>query len=137
MKIFIDTGIFITLFIPSEKYHQAVLEKYRYYQSQKVRFVTSTYILAELYTRLIYDFGKVVTEKAIEEVGKTIDQRALALIDIDETAFHKATEVLIKFAEHKLSFADATTYVLYKELSLDEIFTLDSDFKKIRLRTSF
>jgi len=37
----------------------------------------------------------------------------------------------------KINFTDATTYVLYKDFAIDEIFTLDSDFKKMRLKTSF
>ena len=45
----------------------------------------------------------------------------------------KAKEILLKFFEHKVSFTDATTYVLCKDFKIDEVFTLDSDFRKMGL----
>jgi len=58
-------------------------------------------------------------------------------VDADQMVFRKAQDVLIKFSEHKISFTDAATYVLYKDLALNEVFTLDDDFRKIRVNTSF
>lgn len=137
MKVFIDTGVFIGLFIPKEISHQKIIAKYREYQKQRVPFFTTRYVLSELFTRLIYDFGKNATEKAIHEISKSIDSKALTVLDIEETVFEKSKLILLKFSEHKISFTDATTYVLYKDFALDEIFTLDRDFKKMRAKTSF
>ena len=137
MKIFIDTSVFIGLFIPKEIYHQEIILKYREYQEQRVPFFTSYYVLAELFTRLIYDFGKKATEKAVYEISKSIESKALTVLDIEEAVFKKSMLILLKFSEHKISFTDATSYVLYKDFSLDEIFTLDRDFKRMSLRTSF
>lgn len=137
MKVFIDTGAFIALFVSSEKYYSKVSKKYKDYRKQRAQLFTSNYILDELYTRLIYDFGRNATQKAIDLLNKSIEKEELAVLDIDNTIFKKAQDILIKFAEHKLSLTDATSYVLYKDFSLDEIFTLDDDFKKIRVKTSF
>ena len=137
MKIFIDTSVFIGLFIPKESYHQEIIYKYREYQEQRTPFFTSYYVLAELFTRLTYDFGKRAAEKAVYEIYKSIESKALTVLDIEETIFKKSTLILLKFAEHKISFTDATSYVLYKDFALDEIFTLDSDFKRMRVKTSF
>ena len=137
MKVFIDTGIFIALFVSSERYHSKVSKKYKDYRKQRAQLFTSYYILDELFTRLIYDFGKSFTQKAIDLLNKSIEKEELVVLDIDEAIFKKAQEVMIKFSEHKISLTDATSYILYKDLSLDEIFTLDDDFKKIRVSTSF
>lgn len=137
MKIFIDTSVFIGFFIPKEISHQKVVAKYREYQEQRVPFFTSRYVLAELFTRLTYDFGKRATEKAVYEISKSIENKALTILDVEETVFKKSTLILLKFAEHRISFTDATSYVLYKDFALDEIFTLDKDFKKMRAKTSF
>ena len=137
MKVFIDTGAFIALFVSSEQYHQKVSKKYKDYRKQRAQLFTSYYILDELFTRLIYDFGKSVTQKAMELLNKSIEKEELVVLDIDELIFKKAQEVLIKFSDHKISFTDATTYVLYKDFSLDEIFTLVGDFKRVRVTTSF
>lgn len=137
MKVFIDTGAFIALFVSSERYHSKVSKKYKDYRKQYAKLFTSYYILDELFTRLIYDFGKSLTQKAIDLLNKSIEKEEIVVLDIDEVIFKKAQEAMIKFSEHKISLTDATSYILYKDFSLDEIFTLDDDFRKIRLRTSF
>lgn len=137
MRIFIDTGAFLVLFISSEKYHQQTAGKYKTYRKQRASFFTSFFILDELFTRLIYDFGATKTQKVIDLLEKSIQQEELMILDIDKTTFKKARETLLKFADYKISFTDATSYVLYKDFGMDEIFTLDSDFKKIGVKTSF
>lgn len=137
MKVFLDTGVFIALFVSSERYHQQTTRKYHDYRKRRALFFTSPYILDELFTRLIYDFGKTQTQKVIKLLGKTIQKEELLILEIDKNTFKKAQEVLIKFSEHKISFTDATTYILYKDFGMDEIFTLDSDFKKIGVKTAF
>lgn len=136
MKVFLDTGFFLAFFVASEKHHSAIVRKYKQYRKGRALFFTSTYILDELFTRLVYDFGNNETLKIVRRLDASLAKGEIALLEIDGTVFKKATEVLLKFSEHRISFTDATTYVLYKELKLDEVFTLDSDFQKIGAKTS-
>ena len=137
MKVFIDTGAFIAIFVSSERFHPKASKKYKDYRKQRAQLFTSYYVLDELFTRLIYDFGKSATQKAIDLLNKSIEKEELKVLDIDETIFKKAQEAMIKFSEHKISLTDAASYILYRDFSLDEVFTLDEDFKKIRINTSF
>jgi predicted nucleic acid-binding protein len=137
MKVFFDTGVFIALFVSQEKYHKQVAQKYDYYRHQRALFYTSYYILDELFTRFIYDFGAKETKKVIDLLVKSLEKEEIKVLDIDEETFKKSLIILLKFSEHKVSVTDATTYTLFKDLELDEVFTLDSDFKKIGLKTSF
>jgi len=137
MKVFIDTSAFLALFISSEKYHKQVSRQYSDYRKSRALFFTSHYVLDELYTRLMYDFGRSITQKTIVIMNKSIEKEELSIFNVDETIFKKAQGILIKFSEHKLSFTDSTSYVLYKDFGMDTIFTLDDDFKKIRANTSF
>lgn len=137
MKIFFDTGVFIALFIKEEQRHKEVTKQYNTYKQIFTQFYTSLYILDELYTRLLYDFGERVAKEKVRFMQKVISKKEFLVLDIDEAIFEKSQNVFLKFAEHKLSFTDATTYVLIKDFKLDEVFTLDSGFKKIRLPTSF
>lgn len=136
MKIFFDTGVFIALFSSTEKYHKQVSGKFNEYRKKRALFYTSYYVLDELFTRLIYDFGKSITENIISILMKSIDKGEMDILDIDEAIFKKSLLNMLKFSEHKISFTDATIYTLYKDLELTEIFTLDSDFKKIGAVTS-
>jgi len=137
MKVFFDTGAFISFFIKSDIDHEKVTEKYHEYHLQRSLYFTSYYILDELFTRLLYDYGKRFAEESIDKLIRSIEKQELRLLRIDDEIFKKSLEVFLKFSEHKISFTDATTYALYKEFAIDEIFTLDHDFKKMRAQTSF
>lgn len=137
MKVFIDTGIFIAYFIKQEALHNKVVNQYKFYRKQKANFLTSDYVLDELLTWFAYNQSRFVLEKLILNLERAEQAREIKILEIDKTIRKKATEILLKFAEHKISFTDATIYVLYKDFALDEIFTLDSDFRKIGANTSF
>lgn len=137
MKVLIDTGAFIAYFIKQEKFHDDTVRKYKFYRHQKATLLTSDYILDELLTWFSAKQNKQVLEKLVAAIQKMVDAEELKVLSVDQMVFKKAQDVLIKFSEHKISFTDATTYILYKDLALDEIFTLDDDFKKMRVNTSF
>lgn len=136
MKVFIDTSAFVALFVDKETSHKKIASKYYDYRQQRAIFFTSYYILDELFTRLNYYKG-IDVKKHIQRLKDSIKANELTVLQIDEALFEKSLGVFIKFAEHKISFTDATTIMLFKNYKLDEIFTLDSDFKKMRLATSF
>lgn len=137
MKVFIDTSAFIAYFIKQENFHEDVMRRMKLFLQQKVILLTSDYVLDELLTWFSAKQNKHTLEQLIAGLEKMQERDELRVLLIDPTIFKKAQEVLMKFSEHKISFTDATTYVLYKDFKLDEIFTLDRDFKKMRAKTSF
>lgn len=137
MKIFIDTGAFIAYFVKQEAFHDDVVKKYKFYIQAKAKLLTSNYILDELLTWFSNKQTKYLTEKLTIYLQRIIENGELKVIFIDNVMHKKAQDILLKFFEHKISFTDATTYVLYKDFALDEVFTLDGDFKKIRVNTAF
>ena len=136
MKVFIDTSAFVALLVDKETDHKKVAKKYHDYRQKRVILFTSDYILDELFTRLLY-YQQVDIKKYIQKLKESISKGEITVLRIDEALFEKALEVFLKFSDHKVSFTDATSYVLLRDFSLDEIFTMDDDFKKMRLNTSF
>lgn len=137
MKIFIDTSAFIAHIVASEQHHQIVEEKFRYYKSQRALFLTSDYVLSELFTRIVYDFGGKILEQTIKGVRSAISKGEIQLLTMDTATCYRSADVMIKFSDHPISLTDASIVVLYKNLALDEVFTLDSDFKKLNVTVSF
>ncbi len=137
MKVFIDTGAFIAYFVKQEKFHDDTVRKYKFYRQQKATLLTSDYILDELLTWFSAKQTKQMLEKLVVAIQKMVGAEELKVLSIDQMIFRKAQDILLKFSEHKISFTDATTFCLYKDLALDEVFTLDDDFKKMRINTSF
>lgn len=135
MKVFIDTSALVALLVDKEQSHPKVTRKYKNYRQARTVLFTSHYILDELFTRLLY--YKVDIKKSIQKLKDSITANEITVLLIDETLFNKSVDIFLKFSDHKISFTDATSYLLVKDFALDEIFTLDDDFKKLRLNTSF
>lgn len=133
MTIFLDTSALIALFVDKEQGHKEVKTQYQQYKTQRALLITSNLVLSELYTRLVYEFGTKVVSHIASKMAKVIEEGQLRVLWVDEDLFNKALSVLIKFGEHKISFTDAASYVLSKEFRADEVFTLDSDFRKMGL----
>ncbi len=134
MRIFVDTSAFLALLISTEQYHEKCVNKYRAYTEGHAEFFTHSLVLAELYTRLIYDFNKGACGKVITQINRLQEEGNLKVIQLDAALFGQAEKALLRFAEHKLSFTDASLYVAAKLYKMDEIFTLDQDFKKVGLK---
>lgn len=137
MKIFLDTSAFIAYFIKQEAHNEEVTKKYEVYRKQKTTFLTSNYIICELLTWFNAKYPRSVLEKVVSTLARLENEGEMNILYIDRVIAKKSLDILIKFSDHKISFTDATTYVLFKDFNLDEIFTLDDDFKKMRARTSF
>lgn len=137
MKVFVDTSAFVSLLVKQDAHHELVVRKHKEYMKRRAIFLTSDYILDELYTHLVYDLPKNKVAEIAAKFDQKIHAKDIRLLPIDETVFSQAKEALLKFCEHKISFTDCTSYMLFKKLALDEVFTLDSDFKKLNLAVSF
>lgn len=137
MKVFIDTSAFMALIIKEEAYHNRIAVQYKAYKQARAQLITSAYILDELFTRCLYRAGSYGGKLAINLIREIVASGELTVLEVDSQIFKKAEDIFLKFSDHKISFTDATSYVLYKYFSLDEIFTLDDDFKKFRVKTSF
>jgi len=137
MKVFIDTGPLIALFVKSDIWHKKCLKKYEEYKKTRPLFFTNIFVLSELYTRILYDHGPRSLKLAIEMIIRLQKEEKLRVFQIEDGIFKDSEDAMIKFAEHNLSFADASIYSLVKSFKLDEVFTLDKGFKKVGLSTSF
>ena len=137
MKVLIDTSAFIAYFIKQEAHNEEVAKKYEIYRKQKATFVTSNYIICELLTWFNAKYHKSILDRVILTLARLENESEISVFYIDRVIAKKSLEILTKFSDHKISFTDATSYVLFKDFSLDEVFTLDDDFKKMRVGTSF
>lgn len=137
MEIFVDTSAFVSLLVKQNFHHELAVKKHKEYVQHHAIFLTSDYVLDELYTHLVYDLPKNKVTEISATLEKIIRSKDIRLLPIDETVFAQAKEALVKFCEYQISFTDCTIYILVKKLALDEVFTLNSDFKKLNLTVSF
>lgn len=136
MKVFIDTSAFMAMILKRETLHAKAVQLYEKYKKTRANLVTSDYILDELFTRCVARAGKYGAKKTIELIDEIIASEELTVLRVDLDIFERAKQTFLKFADQPISFTDATSYELYKVFVIDEVFTFDSDFKKMRLTTS-
>jgi predicted nucleic acid-binding protein len=132
-KVFVDTSAWIGFVVERDPCHQQAEGFFRALIEEGGKVFTSNYVIDETLTRLLYDRGLKVAREFYRWIKKAADEGRLAIFWIDEPITEQAWKAFIKFAEHKLSFTDATSYALMKRYRLDEIFAFDNDFAKIGL----
>jgi len=133
VRAFIDTSAWIALLIKNERDHPAVVRQLDKYVKRSWKLFTSDYILDELYTRFNYDHSAALVKKVQRHMRSVLDSGEVTLLKVDESVFKEAESVITKYSKIKLSFTDCTSFVFFKQLKMQEMFSLDSDFRKLRL----
>lgn len=133
-KVFIDTSAWLSAYIPTERQHDRVSSQLKQAAGSGTALYTSNYIVDETITRLLYDTGMTLTKRFFQYLQKSVSQKTLVELWVDEQCEAEAFIYLEKYQEHRLSLTDATSIVLMRRYNIDAILTLDSDFTKVGLR---
>lgn len=134
-KIFVDASAWISYFGSDQPKHISIKNLIKQFIKDGIVICTSNDVIDETVTRLIYDTNIKIAEEFINFIKNSIQTNSLVQLWVDEQIQAEAFEILVKFAEHKLSLTDATTVVLMKRFNIDSIISLDSDFTKIGIKT--
>jgi len=126
-NIFIDTSAFIALYLKDDEFHESAtsfLEK----TDKKNIFLTSNYILDEVYTFLRANKGKETAVSFAEFLAQNSQIVILKRINLEDEK--KAFELFRKLDLPRLSFTDCTSFALMKRLGTKEAFSFDKHFAK-------
>lgn len=134
-KIFIDTSAWIAYSSAADQNHKKIEKSFAQAVSGNVVFFTSNDVVDETITRLVYDIGWYQAEKFIVAIRESFRTKTIVQLWTDEQIQDEAFVILEKFHDHKLSMTDATTVAIINRFKLDAVLTLDSDFKKIGIRS--
>lgn len=134
MKILIDSSAFISLLVADQYTHKQAINIFNELKKRNVRLFTSNLILSESYTWLLYKNGLKIANGLKNMIEETEKEGFLEIFWIDDLLSRETWTYFIKFAEHKLSFTDAFSFLLVKKFRLDGIFTFDASFKKVGLQ---
>lgn len=135
MKILIDSSAFISLLAADQYTHKQAIHFFDELKNQNARLYTSNLILSESYTWLLYKNGLKVAIGLENMIGMGENEGILEIFWIDDLLSRETWTYFVKFAEHKLSFTDAFSFLLVRKFRLDGIFTFDESFKKVGLPT--
>jgi predicted nucleic acid-binding protein len=122
-ELLLDTSALVSLLDRSQPYHEACVDHFEGWQepvvSTEAVLTEATHLLGRLHggRRACLDF--------FLEGGAT-------LIPLSASALQRCRELIEKYSDLPMDFADATLVTLAEEVGTDAVFTTDSDFKIYR-----
>ena len=123
-RILIDSGPIIALFDSSDKYHQLSLD---FIKNNPHQLLTSLASITEALHLL--DFNR----NAQTDCLSWVISGAVIVEDIGLEDLIRIKQLIIKYADMPMDFADACLVRLGEKYNIDEVATIDSDFDIYRL----
>ncbi len=124
-KILIDSGPLVALFDASDQYHQSSLEFLKYNQYPLVTTLASiTEVL------FLLDFSRNAQADFLEWIYRG----AVEIYPLELAAIKRIKQLMLKYSDLPMDFADACLVYLAEKLKMDTILTIDRDFSIYRIR---
>ncbi len=124
-KILIDSGPLIALFDASDKYHSKAVN---FIKTNKFPLVTTIASVTE--TLHLLDFNRNAQIDFIEWVHRG----AVEIQNIENNDFGRLKELIKKYRDLPMDFADSCLVYLAEKLNLNTIATIDRDFSIYRIQ---
>lgn len=122
--IFVDTGAWYALAVPSDVDHR---QAKCFLATIDEPLITTDYIVDELLTLFTVRGEKA---KGIEWRHDVLEKGGVRLERVTETDFAEAIEVYEQFADKEWSFTDCTSFAVIKRLGIGRAFSFDHHFRQ-------
>ncbi|MBI1869475.1 PIN domain-containing protein [Candidatus Gottesmanbacteria bacterium] len=125
--IFIDTSAFKAVFDQGDEFHKQSWKFWQEAHKNDICFITSNYILDEVYTLFRAKAGKAKALLLRDSLAESPQSVTVTWVQLDDERV--AWEYFAKLPGRGVSFTDCTSFALMKRLNLKVAFTFDGDFK--------
>jgi len=123
-SILIDSGPLIALFDASERHHRGIRT---FLKNNPYRFVSTLAVCTEVSYMLDFNFN------AQRDFFEWIMYKGVIISDINQNDMNRVVELMDKYADLPMDFADATLIITAEKTGIREIISLDGDFDIYRL----
>lgn len=130
-RIFIDTSAWDAIADAGDANHELAL-LFRDELVGQYELVTANNVLDELYTLLLLNIGYHRTLQFKQQLDILTQEKILVVVWIFEQIAAEAWDIFKQFNSDKhWSFTDCTSYVIMKQLSIEEAFAFDHHFQQM------
>lgn len=123
--IFVNTSGWLALYNANDANHDAACVLWDDLRNQPVRFVTTDYVLDQVFTALKF-FGSLEAAQALHTVTTTTN--LLRLFMADSVIFDRAWKIFQDDEHPQFTFTDCINYAVIQYMGADEVFTFDPNF---------
>ena len=131
MTVFVDTGVFYAYYdADASRHDRAVAAFERLFDGEYGRPYTSDYVADETITLTRKRTGSFERADAVADrlIGDRPAAKKLELLTVGVDGLRDSLAVFRQYADHDLSFTDATTVALCERRGIDAVLSFDSDF---------
>jgi predicted nucleic acid-binding protein len=129
MSIFADTGAFLAYRNKKDKYHETALKLFMDALKGKYgQIYTSDYIYDEALTLALM---RTKNPTIAMDIAQVIRSPRIKMVFVDTTLLEKSTITFKQYSDRNLSFTDAVSIEIIKELNIEKYFGFDSHFDGI------
>jgi uncharacterized protein len=126
-NIFVDTGAFVALEYPYDKYHLEAKRLQSTLKYDPVRLFTSNLVLAETYTWLRRKLGHA----AAVQFGQWVRaSHIVEIVRISAEVEGLAWGIFCRYEDKDFSYIDSTSFAVMQLLGLDTAFAFDQYFRQ-------
>ncbi len=129
--IFVNTSGWLALYNPNDPHHGAAKQLWEELRNQSVRFVSTDYVMEQVYTALKV-FGSLHTAQAVHQLVN--NSALLRLFMADSVIFDRAWQVFVEDEHPQWTFTDCVNYAVIQYLGVTEVVTFDPTFAASELK---
>lgn len=127
MRVLGDTSAIVAYFDGNDLNHNKFRMLVDKIVKYKLKLLITDYIFDECITTILSRVGHYNALKAGEFI---LGSKIIELVWLDESIIMKAWEYFKKHADKEYSFTDCTSFILMKEMKINDYFAFDDDFSK-------
>ena len=128
-NLFVDTSGWASLFVNTQTYHSQADQCFRLAVQQQRNIVTTNYVIGEL-VALLGSPLQIPRPRIFEVVDAIKTVPYVQIIHIDKASDTKAWELCKARPDKAWSLVDCTSFVLMKQLNIQEALTTDRHFEQ-------
>ena len=128
-EAFVDTGFWFAYLVRKDNYHHSSVELMEEFMSSGTLLSTSELVISETYTLLMRRLGTGPSLRFLELIELQVKKGFTKIYWVDYLIMKDFQSLLQKYADHPLSFTDATSAILVLKNRLPAIATYDRHFK--------
>ena len=126
--IFVDSGAWIALLNQKDQYHDDAVVIYNGLKQQRVRLLTTDYVIDETATWLKYRANHQVAAQFLDLIESVEKTGVLTVAEIDKTLFQEAKKLFRQYDSVQLSFTDCTSFAVCQKHKISETYAFDDHF---------
>jgi predicted nucleic acid-binding protein len=123
--IFVNSSGWLALYNRNDPNHPAARALWESLRTQQVRFVTTDYVLDQVYTALKV-FGSLQAARAVHELISRSE--LVRLFMVDSVIFERAWRIFVEDEQPHWTFTDCINYAVVQYTGASRVFTFDPSF---------